>query len=86
MAADGRGRRLLRGADRRLRDDAVDFRLRITDFALPRPELPHFTLPHLTLSEEDKWLVAMCVCIALVFLALLLADLVIRRRIASSRN
>jgi hypothetical protein len=28
----------------------------------------------------------MCVCIALVFLALLLADLVIRRRIASSRN
>ena len=63
-----------------------DFRLRITDFALPRPELPHFTLPHLTLSEEDKWLVAMCVCIALVFLALLLADLVIRRRIASSRN
>ena len=55
-----------------------DFRLRITDFALPRPELPHFTLPHLTLSEEDKWLVAMCVCIALVFLALLLADLVIR--------
>ena len=50
-----------------------DFRLRITDFALPRPELPHFTLPHLTLSEEDKWLVAMCVCIALVFLALLLA-------------
>ena len=73
-----------------------DFRLRVTDFALPRPELPHFTLPHLTLShltlshltlsEEDKWLVAMCVCIALVFLALLLADLVIRRRIASSRN
>ena len=58
-----------------------DFRLRITDFALPRPELPH-----LALSEEDKWLVAMCVCIALVFLALLLADLVIRRRIASSRN
>ena len=58
-----------------------DFRLRITDFALPRPELPHFAL-----SEEDKWLVAMCVCIALVFLALLLADLVIRRRIASSRN
>ena len=53
-----------------------DFRLRITDFALPRPELP----------QEDKWLVAMCVCIALVFLALLLADLVIRRRIASSRN
>ena len=42
--------------------------------------------PDLTLSEEDKWLVAMCVCIALVFLALLLADLVIRRRIASSRN
>lgn len=63
-----------------------DFRLRITDFALPRPELPHFTLPHFALSEEDKWLVAMCVCIALVFLALLLADLVIRRRIASSRN
>lgn len=55
-----------------------DFRLRITDFALPRPELPHFTLPHFALSEEDKWLVAMCVCIALVFLALLLADLVIR--------
>ena len=54
-----------------------DFRLRITDFALPRPELPHFTLPHFALSEEDKWLVAMCVCIALVFLALLLADLVI---------
>ena len=63
-----------------------DFRLRIPDFALPRPELPHFTLPHFALSEEDKWLVAMCVCIALVFLALLLADLVIRRRIASSRN
>ena len=63
-----------------------DFRLRITDFALPRPELPHFTLPHFALSEEDTWLVAMCVCIALVFLALLLADLVIRRRIASSRN
>ena len=58
----------------------------IPGIALPRPELPHFTLPHLTLSEEDKWLVAMCVCIALVFLALLLADLVIRRRIASSRN
>ena len=35
-----------------------DFRLRITDFALPRPELPHFTLPHFALSEEDKWLVA----------------------------
>ena len=50
------------------------------------PELPHFTLPHFALSEEDKWLVAMCVCIALVFLALLLADLVIRRRIAFSRN
>lgn len=33
-----------------------DFRLRITDFALPRPELPHFTLPHFALSEEDKWL------------------------------
>ena len=31
-----------------------DFRLRITDFALPRPELPHFTLPHFALSEEDK--------------------------------
>ena len=42
--------------------------------------------PDFALSEEDKWLVAMCVCIALVFLALLLADLVIRRRIASSRN
>ena len=47
---------------------------------------PDFRLPHFALSEEDKWLVAMCVCIALVFLALLLADLVIRRRIASSRN
>ena len=28
-----------------------DFRLRITDFALPRPELPHFTLPHRLLPE-----------------------------------
>lgn len=56
----------------------------------PRPSpAPNAALhaPHLTLSEEDKigWL--QCdVCIALVFLALLLADLVIRRRIASSRN
>ena len=58
-----------------------DFRLRIPDFALPRPELPHIELP-----EEDKSLVAMCVCIALAFLVLLLADLMIRRRIASSRN
>lgn len=58
-----------------------DFRLRIPDFALPRPELPHIALP-----EEDKSLVAMCVCIALAFLVLLLADLMIRRRIASSRN
>ena len=82
MAADGRGRRLLRDADRRLRDDAVAG----LQAANHRPELPHFTLPHFALSEEDKWLVAMCVCIALVFLALLLADLVIRRRIASSRN
>lgn len=68
-----------------------DFRLRITDFALPRPELPHIGLPHielprLALPEEDKSLVAMCVCIALAFLVLLLADLMIRRRIASSRN
>ena len=70
----------------RMRRETLRRERRITDFALPRPELPHFTLPHLTLSEEDKWLVAMCVCIALVFLALLLADLVIRRRIASSRN
>ena len=58
-----------------------DFRLRIPDFALPRPELPHIGLP-----EGDKSLVAMCVCIALAFLVLLLADLMIRRRIASSRN
>ena len=58
-----------------------DFRLRIPDFALPRPELPHIELP-----EEDKSLVAMCVCIALAFRVLLLADLMIRRRIASSRN
>ena len=58
-----------------------DFRLRIPDFALPRPELPHIEL-----AEEDKSLVAMCVCIALAFLVLLLADLMIRRRIASSRN
>lgn len=58
-----------------------DFRLRIPDFALPRPELPHIELP-----EEDKSLVTMCVCIALAFLVLLLADLMIRRRIASSRN
>ena len=58
-----------------------DFRLRITDFALPRPELPHFAL-----SEEDNWLVAMWVCSAVGGLALLRADLVIRRRIASSRN
>lgn len=68
-----------------------DFRLRIPDFALPRPELPHIGLPHielprLALPEEDKSLVAMCVCIALAFLVLLLADLMIRRRIASSRN
>ena len=68
-----------------------DFRLRITDFALPRPELlhiglPHIELPHIALPEEDKSLVAMCVCIALAFLVLLLADLMIRRRIASSRN
>ena len=67
------------------------FRLRIPDFALPRPELPHIGLPHielprLALPEEDKSLVAMCVCIALAFLVLLLADLMIRRRIASSRN
>lgn len=58
-----------------------DFRLRIPDFALPRIELPRFAFP-----EEDKSLVAMCVCIALAFLVLLLADLMIRRRIASSRN
>lgn len=63
-----------------------DFRLRIPDFALPRPELPHIELPHIELPEEDKSLVAMCVCIALAFLVLLLADLMIRRRIASSRN
>ncbi len=63
-----------------------DFRLRIPDFALPRPELPHIELPRLALPEEDKSLVAMCVCIALAFLVLLLADLMIRRRIASSRN
>ena len=58
-----------------------DFRLRITDFALPRPELPHLALP-----ETDKPLVTMCVCIAVAFLVLLLADLLIRRRIAASRN
>lgn len=63
-----------------------DFRLRIPDFALPRPELLHIGLPHIALPEEDKSLVAMCVCIALAFLVLLLADLMIRRRIASSRN
>lgn len=68
-----------------------DFRLRIPDFALPRPELPHIglphiELPHIALPEENKSLVAMCVCIALAFLVLLLADLMIRRRIASSRN
>ena len=68
-----------------------DFRLRIPDFALPRPELlhiglPHIELPHIALPEEDKSLVAICVCIALAFLVLLLADLMIRRRIASSRN
>lgn len=68
-----------------------DFRLRIPDFALPRPELPHIGLPHielprLALPEEDKSLVAMCVCIALAFLVLLLADLMIHRHIASSRN
>lgn len=63
-----------------------DFRLRIPDFALPRPELPYIELPHIELPEEDKSLVAMCVCIALAFLVLLLADLMIRRRIASSRN
>ncbi|WP_337772570.1 hypothetical protein [Alistipes sp.] len=63
-----------------------DFRLRIPDFALPRPELPHIELPHIALPEEDKSLVAMCVCIALAFLVLLLADLMIRRHIASSRN
>lgn len=63
-----------------------DFRLQIPDFTFSRPELPHLELPHLALPEEDKWLVAMCVCIALAFLALLLADLMIRRRIASSRN
>ena len=63
-----------------------DFRLRIPDFALPRPELPHIELPRLALPEEDKSLVAMCVCIALAFLVLLLADLMIRRRIASSWN
>lgn len=63
-----------------------DFRLRIPDFALPRPELPHIGLPHIALPEEDKSLVAMCVCIALAFLVLLLADLMIHRRIASSRN
>lgn len=63
-----------------------DFRLRIPDFALPRPELPHIELPHIALPEEDKSLVAMCVCIALAFLVLLLADLMIHRRIASSRN
>ena len=61
------------------------------DFALPRPELPHIGLPHielprLALPEEDKSLVAMCVCIALAFLVLLLADLMIHRHIASSRN
>lgn len=63
-----------------------DFRLRIPDFALPRIGLPHIELPRLALPEEDKSLVAMCVCIALAFLVLLLADLMIRRRIASSRN
>lgn len=63
-----------------------DFRLRIPDFALPRPELPHIELPRLALPEEDKSLVAMCVCIALAFLVLLLADLMIHRHIASSRN
>ena len=53
----------------------------IPGIALPRPELPHLALP-----EADKTLVTMCICIALAFLILLLADLLIRRRIASSRN
>ena len=58
-----------------------DFKWQIPDIALPRPELPHSALP-----EMDKPLVTMCVCIAAAFLILLLADLVIRRRIAASRN
>ena len=78
------GRRLLRGADRRLRDDAVAGLPGCESPTSPFPAPRRTHLPHLALSEEDKWLVAMCVCIALVFLALLLADLVIRRRIASS--
>lgn len=53
----------------------------IPGIALPRPELPHLALP-----ETDKPLVTMCVCIAVAFLVLLLADLLIRRRIAASRN
>ena len=65
----------------RMRRETLRRERRETWLLTAGPELPHFAL-----SEEDKWLVAMCVCIALVFLALLLADLVIRRRIASSRN
>lgn len=51
------------------------------DIELQRLELPRFTLP-----EADKPLLAMCVLVALIFLVLLLADLLIRRRIASSRS
>ena len=63
-----------------------DCRLRITDFALPRPELPHFTLPALALSEGDKGLVAMGFCSALVFPPLRPAALVTPPRTAPPRN
>lgn len=58
-----------------------DLKLRMPDIALPQLKLPYPALP-----EAGRSPVAMYVCIALVFLVLLLVDLLIRRRIASSRD
>lgn len=58
-----------------------DLKLRMPDIALP-----HLKLPCPALPEADHSPVAKYICIALVFLMLLLVDLLIRRRIASSRD
>lgn len=63
-----------------------DFRLQIPDFTIPAFRLPKIVFPHIAFPGADKSLVGMCICIALICIVLLLADLLIRRRLASSRN
>lgn len=53
-----------------------DFKQLLSDFELPRFELP----------EGSESLAALCAGIALIAIVLLLADLVIRHRFAASRN